>query len=404
MTKLRAAKSFRRSDSAASLQLSEIVRITESAKAMIASGDNVLSFGTGEPDFPTPPHVIEATYRAMKRGEIVYPPTQGLAQLRQAICDDAQEQTGFSANPDEVIICTGAKQVLFNAFQATLNPADEVILPAPYWTSYADIIGLLGGVTVSVECDADLTLTPEVLRAAITPRTRWLLLNSPGNPSGKLYSRDELVALANVLRDFENVWIIADEIYQHIAYEPFCSFRVAARDLADRTLIVNGVSKSYAMIGWRLGWGIGPVELIKAMVAVQGQSTSPASAVSQIAATAALRGPQELLQERCASFQHRRDIVVDALNQVPGLTCRVPGGAFYVYPNCDGVIGLTTADGSKISDDADYCQHVLSSGKVAIVPGRAFGLPAHFRMSYAYAEADLVEGCRRIAAATAELS
>ena len=399
----RSASTFRRSERAASLQLSEIVRISEAAKAMKANGEDVLSFGTGEPDFPTPPHVIEATYRAMREGKITYPPTQGMPELRQAICDDAADQTGFVADPNEVVVSTGAKQVLFNAFLATLNPGDEVILPTPYWTSYADIIGFLGGSVVPVACDADLTLTADKLRAAITPKTRWLLLNSPGNPSGKLYSRDELTAIADVLREFEHVWVIADEIYQHISYEPFCSFRVAAPDLANRTLIVNGVSKSYAMIGWRIGWGIGPVELIRSMVAIQGQSTSPASAVSQLAAIEALTGPQDLLQERCASFRHRRDVVVDALNEIPGLSCRVPGGAFYVYPDCSGVVGMHAPDKTRISDDADYCRYILSRGKVAIVPGRAFGLSGHFRLSYAYAEKDLVEGCRRIAAATAKL-
>ena len=371
---------------------------------MRTAGEDVLSFGTGEPDFPTPPHVIEQTCAAMRQGAIRYPPTQGLPELRQAICDDAEAQTGLSANPAEVIVSTGAKQVLFNAFLATLDPGDEVILPAPYWTNYADIVRLVGGTVGRVDCGAELTLTPGRLRSAITPNTRWLVLNSPGNPSGKVYSRAELEALAEVLRDFERVWVMADEIYQHISYEPFCSFRVAAPDLEDRTLIVNGVSKSYAMIGWRIGWGIGPLELIRAMVAVQGQSTSPASVVSQIAACAALSGPQELLGERCESFRRRRDLVVSAINAIEALSCRVPGGAFYIYPDCRATYGLGAPDGTIISDDSGYCSYILDSARVAIVPGSTFGLGGHFRLSYAYAEEDLVEGCRRIAAATAALA
>lgn len=399
-----ASATFRRSARAGSLELSEIVRISEKARAMRAAGEDVLSFGTGEPDFPTPPHVIEQTCAAMRQGAIRYPPTQGLPELRQAICDDAGAQTGFSANPAEVIVSTGAKQVLFNAFLATLDPGDEVILPAPYWTNYADIVGLVGGKAVRVDCGAELTLTPGRLRSAITPKTRWLVLNSPGNPSGKVYSRAELEALAEVLREFAQVWVMADEIYQHISYEPFCSFRVAAPGLSDRTLIVNGVSKSYAMIGWRIGWGIGPVELIRAMVAVQGQSTSPASVVSQIAACAALSGPQELLGERCESFRRRRDLVVSAINAIEAVSCRVPGGAFYIFPDCRATYGLSAPDGTTIADDSDYCGYILDSARVAIVPGRTFGLGGHFRLSYAYAEDDLVEGCRRIEAATAALA
>ena len=406
MPLLAAAQSFRRSRNATALQLSEIVQITEAAKAMRASGQDILSFSTGEPDFPTPDHVIEATCAAIRNGAIAYPATQGTLELRRAICDSASSDLGGSPDPADVIVSNGVKQVLSNALQATLDPDDEVILPAPYWTSYADMISFARGKMVSIQCDVatGFALTPEQLEAAITPRTRWLILNSPGNPSGRLYSAGELAALAEVLRRHPQVWVMADEIYQHIAYAPFRSFREVAPDLAHRTLIANGVSKAYAMMGWRIGWGIGPVDLIQAMVAVQGQATSGASAVSQIAATVALTSPQDLLRVRCASFRARRDLVVAAVNAVPGLSCITPGGAFCVFPSCSGIFGARTPQGLHVNNDADYCRYILESGKVALVPGRAFGMPGFFRLSYAYANSELVEGCNRISAATQRLT
>lgn len=397
---------FRRSTRCASLELSEIVRITEAAKARRASGHDVLSFGTGEPDFPTPTHVVDAVAKAIRTGEVPYPPTQGLAELRAAICADADLHGGYFAEPNEVIVSTGAKQVLFNAFQATLDPGDEVILPAPYWTSYRDIIVYSGGSVVEVPCgiETEFAITPEQLDDAITPGTRWFLLNSPGNPSGRLYSRDDLVGLAEVLRRHPQVWIIADEIYQHISYGTFHAFLSVAPDLADRTLVVNGVSKSYSMIGWRLGWGIGPAKLIRAMVAVQGQCTSSASWVSQIAAIEALNGPQDLLVERRRDFEARRDLVVSRLNAIQGIQCPVPGGAFYVFPACSDLIGSRSKEGLVIEDDRSLCSYILETANVAVVPGTAFGLPGHFRLSYAYSREALEDGCERIARAIAELT
>lgn len=390
---------FRRSDRASNLKLSEIVRISEAARARKAEGYDVLSFGTGEPDFPTPPHVIDAAFQAARDGQTTYPPTAGTPALRQAVAD----LNGVKMA--EVMISTGAKQVLNNAFQCTLNPGDQVITPAPYWTSYSDIVEMCEAEIVLVPCGAEtgFRLTPDALRAAITEKTRWLLLNTPGNPSGAMYSTEDLAALAEVLRGHPHVWIISDEIYEHIAYAPFTSFRKVAPDLTDRMLIVNGVSKAYAMTGWRLGWGIGPVDLIKAMTAVQGQCTSGASSISQAAALAALQGPQDLLATRCAEFKARRDYVVGALNAIDGITCPIPGGAFYVFPDCSGCLGKRTPDGRVLETDAELCDYILSAGNVALVPGRAFGLPGHFRLSYAYAMNDLVEGCRRIAAAIANL-
>lgn len=391
---------FTRSRRASNVSLSEIVAVSEAVQARRAAGEDILSFGTGEPDFPTPNHVIDAAHAAMKRGETTYPTTQGAAALRQAIAATA------SANPAEVIVSTGAKQVLSNAFLATLNPGDEVVVPAPYWTSYADIIAFCEAKMVPVDCTAEtrFKLTPDRLAGAITGKTKWLLLNTPGNPSGALYTASELASLAKVLHENPHVWIISDEIYQHISYGPFASFRDAAPDLISRTLIVNGVSKAYAMTGWRLGWGIGPVELIQTMTAIQGQSTSGASSISQAAALAALTGPQDFLKDRLQSFQERRDFVVSALNATQPLECQTPGGAFYVYPSCSGTFGMQTPSRDTITSDADFCAYILSEAGVALVPGRAFGLPGHFRLSYAYALDDLQEGCARIARALSALS
>ena len=299
----------------------------------------------------------------------------------------------------EIIVCTGAKQVLFNAFFATLDAGDEVILAAPYWTSYPDIVTVCGGVPLVLPTSSEtgFRITPEQLRAAITPRTRWLLLNSPSNPSGAVYSAADMEGLAEVLRDNTHVALISDEIYQHICYVPFTSFRVAAPDLADRMLIVNGVSKSYAMTGWRLGWGIGPKRLIDAMIAVQSQITSGASSVSQAAAVAALTGDQQLLAERCDDFLERRDIVAHALNATGMIRCGSADGAFYLFPDCSATFGKTAPDGTLIEKDADFCAALLRCEGVALVPGRAFGVPGYFRLSYAYSRASLVEACNRIA-------
>lgn len=390
---------LRRAARIASVELSEILQISEAAAAMKKAGHDVISLGTGEPDFPTPPSVIDAAYRAARDGETTYTATVGTLALRQAIAADCEKVNGYSPEVGEIIVCTGAKQVIFNALFATLEPGDEVILGAPYWTSYPDIIGVCGGkpVVVPTTAESGFAITPEQLRAAITPRTRWLLLNSPGNPSGAVYSAAQLRALAEVLLDFPHIGVIADEIYQHICYVPFTSFRVVAPDLANRTLIVNGVSKSYAMTGWRIGWGIAPRRLIDAMVAVQGQITSGASSVSQAAALAALTGDQQMLAERNDDFRARRDMVRDALNQTGLIRSGSADGAFYLFPDCTATFGKTAPDGTRIEKDADFCQALLKSEGVALVPGRAFGVPGHFRLSYAYSRASLTEACKRIA-------
>jgi aspartate aminotransferase len=390
----------------ASVGLSEIVKVSEAAAALKATGRDVISLGTGEPDFPTPAHVIEAAHAAALRGETKYTATQGTLPLRRAIGETCRRESGYHPMPDEIIVSTGAKQVIFNAFFATLDEGDEVILTAPYWTSYIDMVKVCGGAPKIVATSGDTGFRPsaDALRAAITPRTRWLLLNSPGNPSGAVLSAADQAALAEVLREAPHVGIIADEIYQHISYVPFTSFRAVAPDLADRTLIVNGVSKSASMTGWRLGWGIGPAALIKTMVAVQGQVTSGTSSISQAAALAALTGPQDHLAIRREAFRKRRDLVATALNATGRLKCPLPDGAFYVFADCTPCFGLSTRSGARITDDAGFCAALLAQEGVALVPGRAFGLPGYFRLSYAYDEASLARACDAVTRFCASLS
>ncbi|MCF3593044.1 pyridoxal phosphate-dependent aminotransferase [Rhodobacteraceae bacterium LMO-12] len=390
---------FKRAERIASIAISEIVQISEAAARMRAKGDDILSLATGEPDFPTPAHVCEAATAAMAAGQTRYPPTAGTAALRDAVAEQAQVKRA------NVIISTGAKQVLSNLFLASLDEDDEVICPTPYWTSYRDIVRFAGGNVVEVACGSDqgFKLTPGQLEAAITPRTRWLLLNSPSNPSGAMYSRKELEAFGDVLRRYPHVWIASDEIYQHIAYAPFTSVFTALPDLRERTVVINGVSKAYSMTGWRIGWAIGPEAVIEAMQDVQGQSTSGACSISQAAAVAALTGDQGLLIERTAIFQERRDNVAQAINDDPLLNCALPDGAFYIFASCEKALGQTAPDGSIITTDGDFCRYVLASEGLALVPGSAFSMPGHFRLSYAYSDAQLADGVARLHRATAKL-
>ncbi|ODM45203.1 pyridoxal phosphate-dependent aminotransferase [Mameliella alba] len=391
---------LRKSSRIDGMALSEIVAISEAAARLRASGHDVLALSTGEPDFPTPPHVRKAATLAMQNGVTRYMPTSGMPALRKAVADAA------GVAPANVIVSTGAKQVLANMFLATLDPGDEVVVPAPCWSSYFDMVALAGGETVKLRCGAEagFKMTPEQLEAAITPRTRWLLLNSPSNPTGAVYTAAELAALGAVLKRHPHVWIASDEIYDLICYAPFTSFRQACPELADRTMLINGVSKAHAMTGWRIGWGIAPPALIDAMTAVQGQVTSGACSIAQAAAVAAVTGDMQHIDDRRTAFRARRDYVVDALNAIPGIDCPVPDGAFYVFPSCAGVLGHKTPDGTVLETDADFCGHVLASAGLAIVPGRAFGLPGHFRLSYAYARSDLEEGCARLQRAVADLT
>lgn len=384
---MRESVAFKRSSRIQSLEISEIVQLSERAKALRDDGQDIVAITTGEPDFPTPAHVIEAAHSAALSGKTKYPPTMGTPELR----DEIARQSGVSR--DKVIVSTGAKQVLANAMLATVNARDEVIMPAPYWTTYSDVVRLAEGVPVVIPCSManDFRLSAAQLEAAITSMTRWVMLNSPANPTGSIYSAAHLKALAEVLRRHPHVQIVVDEIYDQLSYVPFTSFSTVAPDLSDRTLIVNGVSKAYAMTGWRIGWGIGPAQMISAMGAVQGQITSGACSIAQAAALAALTGPKDFLDERRNVFKARRDLVVARLDTIPGVKCRLPEGAFYVFPDIRGAmakIGMNSC--------AEFCAALLERTGLALVPGRAFGLPGHLRLSYAYSDEQLEAGLDRL--------
>jgi aspartate aminotransferase len=391
---------FARANRLDGIELSIIVRIQERAAELRAQGMDIIGLGTGEPDFDTPEHIKDAATAAMKAGLTKYPPTAGTTALRQAVADKFKRENELDYLPSEVMVSTGAKQVLFNAFMATLNPGDEVILPAPHWGVYTDIVKLCGGIPKGIACGPQtrFLLDAVSLEAQITPRTKWLMLNSPCNPSGATYGEAALRELTDVLERHPHVWLLSDDIYEHIVYEPenYAHPLHVCPALRERTLLVNGVSKAYAMTGWRIGYGAGPGELIKAMIAVQGHSTSGASSISQAAALAALEGPQDFIAPRREAFRKRRDLVVGMLNEAEGIDCLVPQGAFYVLPSCAGTIGKRAGNGPLIESDVEFCQHVLDSVGVAVVPGSDFNAPNHFRISYAYDETALAEACRRI--------
>ena len=388
--------------------VSEILKIGARAAQLRRGGRPVIVLGAGEPDFDTADHIKGAAERAIRAGETKYTALDGTRALKAAIIRKFARENGLAYRAEEITVGAGAKQVIHNAFLATLDPGDEVVLAAPYWTSYADMVRIAGGRPVDAVCaEADgFRLRAEALERAITPRTRWLLLNSPSNPTGAAYSEADLRPILDVLLRHPQVWLLSDEIYEHLVYDGFHVVSAAAAEprLKDRMLTVNGVSKAYAMTGWRLGYGGGPQPLIAAMAAVQSQSTTNPSSISQAAALEALDGPQDLLAERRDAFQRRRDLVVKALNKISGVQCRLPEGAFYTYANCGGLIGRRTPTGVAITDDAAFCRHLLETQDVAVVPGRCFGLSPYFRISYAASEEDLREACRRIAAGCRDLT
>lgn len=394
------ATAFRAADRISAIGVSDIVRITQAANELKRQGQPVIVLGLGEPDFHTPAHVIEAAQQAMAQGDTHYTVLDGTPALKAAIQLKFRRDNGLVFATNEITVGAGAKQVIYNALMASLNPGDEVILPAPYWTSYADMVLIAGGVPVVVPCSEanGFRITPEQLDAAITPRTRWVFINSPSNPSGAAYSAEQLLPVLEVVERHPQAWLLADDIYEHILYDgrAFATPAAVLPSLRDRTLTVNGVSKAYAMTGWRLGYGAGPKALIAAMAVVQSQATSCASSISQAAAVAALTGPQDVVAERCRAFQARRDLVVAALNASPGLRCRVPEGAFYTFASCEGVLGRTTPGGVLLRTDADFCDYLLREFHVAVVPGSVLGLAPYFRISYAASMADLQEACARI--------
>jgi len=395
------------SQTLARVKPSPTVAVTQLAAELKAQGRDVIGLGAGEPDFDTPAHIRAAGIAAIEAGKTRYTAPDGIAELKQAICAKFARENGLSYVPAQISVSTGGKQVLYNAFMATLNPGDEVIIPAPYWVSYPDMVKLGQGTPVIVEGKPELgyRITPEMLEAAITPRTKWFLFNSPSNPTGAGYSRAELKALTDVLMRHPHVWVMSDDMYEHLAYDgfEFCTPAQVEPGLYDRTLTCNGVSKAYAMTGWRIGYAGGPEPLIAAMRKIQSQSTTNPCSISQWAAVEALNGPQEFLAEWRAVFQRRRDLVVAALNAVPGLTCPVPEGAFYVYPSIAGLLGKTTPEGRRIDSDEEFATALLEEAGVAVVFGAAFGLSPNFRISYATSDTVLEEACARIAAFCATL-
>jgi len=377
------------------------------AKALRAKGFDVIDLGLGEPDFPTPPHIADAAHRAALAGETLYTASAGTAALRAAVAEKFRRENGLDYSADEIVVANGAKQIIFNALMATVNEGDEAILPAPYFVSYPEMVKLFGGVPVMPECGAEtgFRLTADVLEAAITPRSKWLFLNAPGNPSGAVYSAAEMQALGAVLARHPQVLILSDEIYEHILFDgrEFVSFGAACPELRDRTLIVNGVAKAYAMTGWRVGYAAGPAPLLKAMSTVQSQSCTSVAAPMQAAALAALSGPQDCIATFRSAFERRRDLVVAGIAQIPGLTLPPPEGAFYAYIGCAGLIGKTTAEGKRLETDIDVSDYLLNHAHVGSVPGTAYGVSPFFRISTATSDAVLSEAMTRIARAVAAL-
>ncbi|MEL7462658.1 MAG: pyridoxal phosphate-dependent aminotransferase [Pseudomonadota bacterium] len=387
-------------DSLARVKPSPTIAISTKARELKASGRDIIALSAGEPDFDTPENVRDAAKAAIDAGKTRYTAPDGIPELKEAICAKFKRDNGLDYKPSQISVSTGGKQVLYNALAATLNPGDEVLIPAPYWVSYPDMVLLCGGEPVAIECgiDAGFKLTPEQLEAAITPKTKWLIFNSPSNPTGAGYTAEELKGITEVLMKHPHVWVMTDDMYEHIAYEGFTFATPAEVEpaLYDRTLTVNGVSKAYAMTGWRIGYAGGPEHLIGAMRKVQSQSTSNPSSVSQWAAVEALNGPQDYIPWSLEHFQRRRDLVVSMLNQANGLVCPTPDGAFYVYPDCSGCIGKTAPSGNVISNDEEFANELLEAEGVAVVFGAAFGVSPCFRVSYAEADEVLTEACERI--------
>jgi aspartate aminotransferase len=389
------------------IQPSPTIAVTTKARELKAAGRDVIGLGAGEPDFDTPDNIKEAAIAAIRRGETKYTAVEGIAELRDAIAKKFKRENGLDYKPSQTFVSPGGKSVLFNALLATINPGDEVIVPAPYWVSYPDIVLLGGGKPVIVECSLEqgFRLTPEALEKAITPKTKWLIFNQPSNPTGACYTAEQLKGLTDVLMKYPHVWVLTDDMYEHLVYGGF-KFRTVAEiepGLYERTLTMNGVSKAYAMTGWRIGYCAGPEDLIKAMAKLQSQSATNASSISQWAAVEALNGPQDFIPGFQKLFEGRRDLVVSMLNQASGIECPKPEGAFYVYPTIRKLIGKKTEKGKVIATDGDFASELLEAEGVAVVHGAAFGMSPFFRISYATSNQALEEACRRIQRFTGSL-
>jgi len=379
---------------------SATIAVTDKARQLKAAGRNVIGLGAGEPDFDTPANVKLAAIKAIEAGKTKYTAVDGIPELKEAIVAKFKRENGLTYVPNQITVGTGGKQVLYNALMATINPGDEVIIPAPYWVSYPEMVALAGGEPVPVVCTAEhgFKLQAADLEKAITPKTKWIILNSPSNPTGAAYTEAEMKALTDVLVKHPHVWVMTDDMYEHLVYDNFKFVTPAQVEpkLLDRTLTVNGVSKAYSMTGWRIGYAGGPTQLIKAMATIQSQSTSNPSSISQWAALEALSGPQDFIATNAELFKGRRDLVVSMLNQANGIQCPRPEGAFYVYPSCAGTMGKTAPSGKKLENDEDFVTELLESEGVAVVHGSAFGLGPAFRISYATKNSDLEEACNRI--------
>jgi aspartate aminotransferase len=388
------------SESLGRIQPSSTLAVTQKARELKAAGRDVIGLGAGEPDFDTPDNIKEAAIAAIRRGETKYTAVEGIAELRKAVAGKFKRENGLDYTPAQTFVSAGGKSIIYNAMMATLNPGDEVICIAPYWVSYPDIVLLGGGVPVIVEAKIEdgFRLTPEALARAITPKTKWLIFNQPSNPTGACYTREQLKALTDVLLAHPQVWVLTDDMYEHLIYGGFKFWTIAQVEprLYERTLTMNGVSKAYAMTGWRIGYCGGPEPLIKAMAKLQSQSVSNAASISQWASVEALNGPQDFIAERQQAFEERRDLVVSMLNQASGIECPKPEGAFYVYPSIRKLIGKTAPSGKTIQTDGDFAGELLEAEGVAVVHGAAFGLSPFFRISYATSNKLLEEACTRI--------
>ncbi|NHN88490.1 pyridoxal phosphate-dependent aminotransferase [Acetobacter conturbans] len=383
------------------------IEMARRARELKAEGHDIISLALGEPDFATPAAAVEAAHQAALAGKTKYPPVDGTPELKAAVARKFSRENGLDFAQDELLVCNGGKQVIFNAFMATINPGDEVVVPAPYWVSYPLIARMFGGVPVHPVCDETdgFSLRPERLAAVMTARTKWLVLNFPNNPTGGICSEEDMKGIAEVLRDYPDVWILSDEIYEHLVFDGnrFTSFAAIAPDLRDRVLTMNGVAKAYAMTGWRVGYAGGPKRLIAAMRAVQSNATSGVCTVAQAAAAAALDGPPDLIREMVTTYERRRDLMVSGLREIPGVTCAKPAGAFYVYPGITGLIGRKTPGGRVLDTDTAFCMALLEEAHVATVPGSAFGLAPYVRLSCATADTVLDEALKRIARFIASL-
>lgn len=393
--------SIRLSAAMGRIQPSATVGISQMARQLAAEGRDIIALSAGEPDFDTPEPIKEAARRAMDAGKTKYTNIAGIAELREAVADKFRRENGLDVVAEDCFVASGGKQIIFNALLATLDPGDEVVVPVPYWVSYPDIVRLAGATPVFASAGADtgFKITPEKLRAVLSERTRWLILNSPSNPTGAAYGADELAALGAVLRDFPGVLVLSDDIYEHLLYDggTFATLAQVCPDLADRIVTLNGVSKAYSMTGWRIGYCAAPRELLAGMAKLQGQSTTNACSISQWAAFEALTGSQDFLTKWRSIFQNRRDMVVDGLNRIKGIECLVPDGAFYVFPGISALLGTVSAGGAAIETDEDFVMALLAEQGVALVHGKAFGLSGHFRLSYAASERDLSSALERIA-------